>query len=65
MIGIVLETLQREHEQFAQETGEGEAGEVHSIELRTSDMVERMQRMEQKMDQLLASSAHSSKDSSV
>lgn len=62
MIGIVLETLQREHEQFAQETGEGEAGEVHSIELRTSDMVERMQRMEQKMDQLLASRAISSKD---
>ena len=62
MIGIVLETLQREHEQFAQETGEGEAGEVHSIELRTSDMVERMQRMEQKMDLLLASSAPASKD---
>lgn len=62
MIGIVLETLQREHEQFARETGEGEAGEVHSIELRTGDMVERMQRMEQKMDQLLASSAPASKD---
>ena len=62
MIGIVLETLQREHEQFAQETGEGEAGEVHSIELRTSDMVERMQRMEQKMDQLLAASVPASKD---
>lgn len=62
MIGIVLETLQREHEQFARETGEGEAGEVHSIELRTGDMVERMQRMEQKMDQLLASSVPASKD---
>ncbi len=62
MIGIVLETLQREHEQFARETGEGEAGEVHSIELRTGDMVERMQRMEQKMDQLLASSVSASKD---
>jgi voltage-gated sodium channel len=62
MIGIVLETLQREHEKFAQETGEGEAGEVHSIELRTSEMVDRMQRMEQKMDQLLASRASVSKD---
>ena len=29
MIGIVLETLQREHERFSRETGEGEAGEVH------------------------------------
>lgn len=61
MIGIVLETLQREHEQFAKETGEGEAGEVHSIELRTSEMVERMQSMEQKMDRLLASSTTVSK----
>ncbi len=54
MIGIVLETLQREHEQFARETGEGEAGEVHSIALRTSEIDDRMQRMEEKLDQLLA-----------
>ena len=46
MIGIVLETLQREHEQFARETGEGEAGEVHSIEERTKMMDERLQRIE-------------------
>ena len=55
MIGIVLETLQREHEQFSVETGEGEAGEVHSIEKRTADMAERMQRLEQKIDRLLDS----------
>ena len=31
MIGIVLETLQREHEEMNRELGEGEAGEVHWI----------------------------------
>ena len=46
MIGIVLETLQREHEEFARETGEGEAGEVHCIEERTKQMDERLQRIE-------------------
>ena len=61
MIGIVLETLQREHEQFSLETGEGEAGEVHSIEMRTAEMAERMQRMEQKMDQLLDAGASGAK----
>lgn len=46
MIGIVLETLQREHEQFSRDTGEGEAGEVHRIESRTADMEQRLIRME-------------------
>ncbi len=46
MIGIVLETLQREHEEFARDSGEGEAGEVHSIEERTSEMADRLERME-------------------
>ena len=31
MIGIVLETLQREHEQFSRETGEGEAGDDGAV----------------------------------
>lgn len=53
MIGIVLETLQREHEEYARETGEGEAGEVHNIDQRTAEMLEHMQRMEEKMDRLL------------
>jgi len=52
MIGIVLETLQREHERFSMDTGEGEAAEVHSIELRTQEMAERMARLEQKFDRL-------------
>ena len=46
MIGIVLETLQREHEQFSRDSGEGEAGEVHLIEQRTREMEQRLVRME-------------------
>jgi voltage-gated sodium channel len=47
MIGIVLETLQREHEQFSRDSGEGEAGEVHRIDKRTQEMEQRLIRMEQ------------------
>ncbi len=46
MIGIVLEVLQREHEQFDRESGEGEAGEVHWIKEHTESMEQRMERME-------------------
>lgn len=52
MIGIVLETLQREHEQFARQSGEGEAGEVHSIEMRTEKMDERIQRIEKLLESM-------------
>ncbi|MCU7861654.1 MAG: ion transporter [Candidatus Thiodiazotropha sp. (ex Lucinoma kastoroae)] len=38
MIGIVLETLQSEHEKLSRESGEGEAGEVHRIDTRTAEM---------------------------
>ncbi len=46
MIGIVLEVLQREHEKFDRETGEGEAGEVHWIREHTESMEQRMKSME-------------------
>jgi voltage-gated sodium channel len=46
MIGIVLETLQREHEQFDRESGEGEAGEVHWIREHSELMEQRLERME-------------------
>ncbi len=46
MIGIVLEVLQREHEQFDRESGEGEAGEVHWIREHTEQMEQRLERME-------------------
>ena len=52
MIGLVLEPLQREHEKFSVDEGEGEAAEVHSIELRTQEMAERMARLEEKLDRL-------------
>jgi voltage-gated sodium channel len=61
MIGIVLETLQREHENQSLESGEGEAAEVHSIETRTADMAQRMERMEAMLEQLMADSKRASK----
>jgi len=52
MIGIVLEVLQREHEKFDRETGEGEAGEVHWIREHTEVMEQRMERMEKMLSNL-------------
>jgi len=53
MIGIVLETLQQEHEKMDREEGTGEAGEVHRIELRTLEMEKRMENMEQLLQQIV------------
>ena len=47
MIGIVLETLQKEHEKYDRETGEGEAGEVHWIREHTEAMEQRLERIEE------------------
>ncbi|MET0122883.1 MAG: ion transporter [Candidatus Thiodiazotropha sp. 6PLUC9] len=52
MIGIVLETLQQEHEEFSRESGEGEAGEVHRIDTRTAEMEQRLVKMEKMLEQL-------------
>lgn len=52
MIGIVLETLQREHEQYSREIGEGEAGEVHRIDQRTLEMEQRLVYMERMLERL-------------
>ncbi|MEJ1354785.1 MAG: ion transporter [Candidatus Sedimenticola sp. (ex Thyasira tokunagai)] len=46
MIGIVLEVLQKEHEAFDREQGEGEAGEVHWIREHSEAMEIRLERME-------------------
>ena len=51
MIGIVLETLQREHEEFNREQGEGEAGEVHWIREHAELMEQRLERIEQLLRQ--------------
>ncbi len=54
MIGIVLETLQQEHEEFSRETGEGEAGEVHWIRDHTEAMEQRLARMERLLEEMNA-----------
>ncbi|MEW8535980.1 MAG: ion transporter [Candidatus Thiodiazotropha endolucinida] len=60
MIGIVLETLQREHEQFSRDSGEGEAGEVHRINARTEEMEQRLIRMEAMLSRLAPATAQPS-----
>ena len=50
MIGIVLETLQREHEEYNREQGEGEAGEVHWIREHAELMEQRLERIERLLD---------------
>ncbi len=61
MIGIVLEVLQREHEQFSRESGEGEAGEVHWIREHTEQMEQRLIRMEEMLVNLQESRQNSEK----
>jgi len=46
MIGIVLETLQKEHDRLDVEQGTGEAGEVHWIREHTQAMEQRLERIE-------------------
>ncbi len=47
MIGVILDVMQREHEEYYRETGEGEAGEVHWIKEHTAAMEQRLERIEQ------------------
>ena len=54
MIGIVLEVLQKEHEEFDREHGQGEAGEVHWIRTHFELMEHRMDRMDKMLIRLLA-----------
>ncbi|MES9845432.1 MAG: ion transporter [Candidatus Sedimenticola sp. 6PFRAG5] len=51
MIGIVLEVLQKEHEDYDREHGQGEAGEVHWIREHTEAIEQRMERMEGLLEQ--------------
>jgi len=46
MIGVVLDVMQKEHEAFDREQGEGEAGEVHWIKEHVKEIEKRMVRME-------------------
>ncbi|VAX06727.1 FIG00784230: hypothetical protein [hydrothermal vent metagenome] len=52
MIGIVLEVLQREHEQFDRESGQGEAGEVHWLREHTELIEQRLERMEAMLEDI-------------
>ncbi len=46
MIGVILDVMQQEHEQYYRETGEGEAGEVHWLKEHAIKMDERLDRIE-------------------
>jgi len=50
MIGIVLETLQREHEKLDRISGEGAAGEVHWVREHTERMEDRLARIERLLE---------------
>jgi voltage-gated sodium channel len=50
MIGIVVETLQEEHEKENLESGEGESAEVHWIKEHTGEMEKRLERIEQLLE---------------
>ncbi len=52
MIGIVLDTMQSEHEKFNREEGIGEAGEVHWIKENSIQMNDRMERIETLLNQI-------------
>jgi voltage-gated sodium channel len=51
MIGIVLEVMHKEHEEFDRAQGEGEAGEVHWIREHTELMEQRLERIENLLTQ--------------
>lgn len=51
MIGIVVDTLNKEHEKHALETDQGEAAEVHHIEQRTIRIEAQLERIEQMLSQ--------------
>jgi len=52
MIGVVLDVMQQEHENYNREEGQGEAGEVHWIKEHTAEMELRLERMEAMLQQL-------------
>jgi len=47
MIGVVLEVMQQEHDEYSRETGEGEAGEVHFIKEQMTEMAAKLDNIEQ------------------
>ncbi len=62
MIGVVIDVMQKEHEKFDREHGEGEAGEVHWIREHTETMEQRLRRMEGLLEELAANSRRQERD---
>lgn len=54
MIGIVLDVMQKEHEQLAREQGSGEAGEVHWIRQHTEKIEQQLAQIKKNTDTLTA-----------
>ena len=46
MIGVILDVMQREQEEYYRETGEGESAEVHWIKEHTSQIEQRLDKIE-------------------
>lgn len=62
MIGIVLETLQQEHERMDRLTGEGAAGEVHWVKAHTEVIEQRLARIEAMLERYSPADAQSDPD---
>ncbi len=52
MIGVVLDVMQEEHEKHNREEGEGTAGDIMTIKVKTESMEQRMARMETLLQQV-------------
>jgi voltage-gated sodium channel len=46
MIGVILDVMQKEHEKYQLEQGEGEAAEVHWLKEHAVEMETRLERIE-------------------
>ncbi|MDJ0861534.1 MAG: ion transporter [Gammaproteobacteria bacterium] len=52
MIGIVLDVMQTEHEEYNQQQGQGEAGEVRWVKEHTAQIESRLARMENTLNEI-------------
>ena len=58
MIGIVVGTLQEEHERESRKTGKGESGEVHWIKKHTEEMQLKLERIEKLLEEQASQNAN-------
>jgi len=57
MIGIVLETLQEEHQEYEKQSGKGMMGELDHIQMLTAETHARIERMEETINRLASQEA--------